>query len=483
MVVTWLLIISLQDPSYDGIWHLHVAWLIEKGELIPFEDFFEHHTPLLWDVLGLYFRLGGSESFFLVFGNAVVLFCGLCVVIGFYHIGRHHAKGHCEVHGNNSAQYENIPPGMLGTMFFILADGVAAHLFIPRPETLSTAFCVGSFYYWITTRNNASQSTLRLGLSGALFSLAVLASPRFLVLAGLFLLPTDTRYPWIDFNLRRMTVFVSSFSLTIVFYLFASPVTLDQFRFIFSFSSLLQRIGEGNQSASLFFVVGFVALLPLTLLGILLSRLELNSRIQILVCTSYVFLVLLVLYLASGQYVYAQSASPLFVLLGLLLVLVQNQLATAGIGRDILFATCIATWVLLFSIRLTIYTVVNSLDLPANLTIFDRLGDISTDLTAMPEGERVLLSPPEHLIFVQDASFYGLILVDSPERICVAARRYQSITLPPCDYVADIENNLPYYVTRQLDSLATGSRLARLKLLIKEKYVPYRGYYRRTYNQ
>src|SRR5437588_208072 len=45
----------LLEPGnpYDEAEHLHVAWLMAVRHLRPIHDFFEHHPPTLWHVLGL----------------------------------------------------------------------------------------------------------------------------------------------------------------------------------------------------------------------------------------------------------------------------------------------------------------------------------------------------------------------------------------------------------------------------------------------
>jgi len=55
----WLLKVRQFDP--DEFEHLHVAWLVSKGNL-PYVDFFEHHTPWFHFFLAPFFRFFDVES-------------------------------------------------------------------------------------------------------------------------------------------------------------------------------------------------------------------------------------------------------------------------------------------------------------------------------------------------------------------------------------------------------------------------------------
>jgi len=48
------------EPEHDEIEHFHAAWLMHQG-MHPYDDFFEHHEPLHWDLLRLYYTLFGEN--------------------------------------------------------------------------------------------------------------------------------------------------------------------------------------------------------------------------------------------------------------------------------------------------------------------------------------------------------------------------------------------------------------------------------------
>src|SRR3954469_3806245 len=72
-----------QGSPWDEGEHLHVAWMIAHLGLHPVHDFFEHHTPLLWYVLGLIFRAGSNGPEALYCPRLFVRACAAiwCVVL------------------------------------------------------------------------------------------------------------------------------------------------------------------------------------------------------------------------------------------------------------------------------------------------------------------------------------------------------------------------------------------------------------------
>ena len=84
LLLSWGLFLAVQSGSCDEIEHCHVAWLIGHEHQKPMRDFFQHHQPLLWDVLQLYFRLGADGPEVLYFGRAVVLICTGLSVLAFF---------------------------------------------------------------------------------------------------------------------------------------------------------------------------------------------------------------------------------------------------------------------------------------------------------------------------------------------------------------------------------------------------------------
>ncbi len=53
LLLAWVFFFRL---DHDGSGHLHLSWLVSQG-LIPYKDFWQHHSPFLWVVLAPFFRL------------------------------------------------------------------------------------------------------------------------------------------------------------------------------------------------------------------------------------------------------------------------------------------------------------------------------------------------------------------------------------------------------------------------------------------
>src|SRR5260370_16026979 len=105
--------------------HLHVAWLMVHLGLRPIHDFFEHHTPLLWHVLGLAYRAGVSGPEVLYFGRALTLACAALWVSALFALVRRWSGGR--------------RGGLFAFASFALTAVFAPDLLVARPETLAMA--------------------------------------------------------------------------------------------------------------------------------------------------------------------------------------------------------------------------------------------------------------------------------------------------------------------------------------------------------
>jgi hypothetical protein len=77
----------------DEFEHVHAAWCAFKG-MVPYRDFFEHHTPWYYYLLGPFFRFFAVDSsfesarHFLIFGRVVSLALTVVSVVVIIQIGR-----------------------------------------------------------------------------------------------------------------------------------------------------------------------------------------------------------------------------------------------------------------------------------------------------------------------------------------------------------------------------------------------------------
>src|SRR5438132_7438020 len=154
----------------DEAEHLHAAWLMAVRGLSPLHGFFEHHLPLLWYVLGLGFRAGmkGPESLYwarLLVLACAALWCG--ALLSFVRVwSREEARGD------------------VALASFAAVAVFAQDLVVVRPETLAFGLLGASLWIW-------SRRTGRFAAAfaaGVLFGGTLFASPRFALLAPMFLI-------------------------------------------------------------------------------------------------------------------------------------------------------------------------------------------------------------------------------------------------------------------------------------------------------
>src|SRR6185312_4662908 len=85
--ILWLAYLFIQAGSgFDESEHAHVAWLISRGKQ-PLADFFQHHQPLLWHLLALYYRAGFTGAGVLIWGRVLVVLSGVACILALLHLG------------------------------------------------------------------------------------------------------------------------------------------------------------------------------------------------------------------------------------------------------------------------------------------------------------------------------------------------------------------------------------------------------------
>lgn len=83
----WLLrTVAIDRDEFE---HLHAAWCLWRG-LIPYRDFFEHHTPLLWMMLAPLYRFypvdqspDAAVAFIFMARRIMMLIAGICLILTF----------------------------------------------------------------------------------------------------------------------------------------------------------------------------------------------------------------------------------------------------------------------------------------------------------------------------------------------------------------------------------------------------------------
>jgi len=174
----WFIFLFIQrgDPADEGE-HCHVAWLISRIKLTPLNDFFQHHQPLLWQLLRLYFDFNGHGPEVVYFGRSLVVLASLISLLCIIGISR-----------NLYSDKSVIGLPIISICIFSLACVAFPRLLVIRPESLSLCFYLLSIYLW-TKQLTAKNIRLFFDItSGIFFGLACFSSPRFLILAPTYLI-------------------------------------------------------------------------------------------------------------------------------------------------------------------------------------------------------------------------------------------------------------------------------------------------------
>jgi hypothetical protein len=157
--------------DYDEIYHAHATWLIARGER-PFHEFLGSHSPLLWYALAPLWRVlpDSPASLLPLRGIAAT---GTAVSIASMTLAW-------------SAVRPELPVGwlLLGIAAVAFSADVLDFGLEFRPDSWSTALLFLAFYLLLTRRPGGS--LLRVSTFGCLAGVAVLASPKFLLLPVLF---------------------------------------------------------------------------------------------------------------------------------------------------------------------------------------------------------------------------------------------------------------------------------------------------------
>ncbi|MCP4041071.1 MAG: glycosyltransferase family 39 protein [Gammaproteobacteria bacterium] len=456
-IPVWLLAIFLHPLHVDGAEHAHVAWLQATQGLEPMRDFFQHHTPLLWDLLRVYYLLGGEGIGVVYFGRGLVVLAGVLTVAGFWQLARQLRRGP-----------RTYPPGMLGVLFFIFTTVTLDALFVIRAESMGIPLLVWSLVLWSRPVQRRLSWDL---LGGTLVGLAAFASPRFVLLGGMFLfLNPDPARLWVT-DLRRYVVLATGALLAVAAYLFAKGMSVADFRFILEFSSLLQYLGEGsNFSRNLVFVVGVA--------GFVFWRLYQaggagHGRAWLL-DLGHLLVVMVANLVVVGSYPYHHAFAPTALLIALLLIRAEERLENQGPLRDLYYGVVLVIWVYTISMRQ--YSLAGSANLMQGIQAKRAV------LAAVPPGKSILALPPSHPIAMADASYYARPLTQESGRLCkVVAASPPEWQLPPCDYLADLKSRQPLLVTRRLKELVgPATTQEQLEAYVEEYYVQTPCYYVRA---
>lgn len=435
--VMWLLFLFFQRGQiFDESEHAHVAWLISQGKR-PINDFFQHHMPLLWSLLALYFRAGFTGAAVLIWGRILVLASGAISLAALWMLGR-------------PAEDSRRLISYLGPAAFIALTAFLPELFVIRPETIATVAFLLALVLW-----NAPGGSAQVVLAGALAGAAMYATPRFALLGGLFFL--------IGISTVRRWLSLAAGALCFVgVYTWLSGFEFEKVLFSLRFSSYLQFIGGQavGRRETTWFGLMLITCLPLFALLFAVPKAARYRSAAVMVYAVFVFLAC---NHTAGLFRYAQAYAPFIVAVSIAAAYVAARLELPGEPAT---ALALVFPAILLLPSLTFFR--------PSRPHFDFLASVRARnrLAAMvPAGGTVLLFTRDNPITVPDASYYGIPLNDGKDRLCRAVRGFHSrFKLPPCDLLKTLQDAKPYLTDSSIS--AATSNEPKAQQVIEENYSP-----------
>jgi hypothetical protein len=445
LVASWCLFLAVQwgDP-FDETEHAHVAWQMAVRGQRPIADFFQHHQPLLWDLLEPYYLLGGGPEG-LYFGRGLVVACAVVTALALRRLA------------GGSA-------GWLGLLPLLGASLALPSFWVLRPETLGTALFLAGIAAWVRRREDEAWWTWLAGdgAAGFLFAAALLATPRFLLLGGAFLLFRGrSPYPL----LLRLVAWGAGLFVFLDGYLFLRPYSLEDIAFNLDASRVIGGIGEGyfKESIAMLSLAGGCLALAVWIGG----RLDRPQRRRFLIRVGYGVLVLAASLLAAWPFLYAQNLFAPLVWLALMLADAEGRVAWLERSRPLRALTGLALAGCGACLLLTVVGIVTG------KTIMRRVQAKTALVRLLQPGDRVLLSTATHPISIDDLSYYGHPLVDSHDRLPAAVRELRKRwPLPPCDFLAEVRRERPAVIDGFLLTSLTPEQQEELQQILDAEYRP-----------
>lgn len=446
-------LVQLGEP-FDEAEHCHVAWLMGKLGLQPFRDFFQHHQRVLWDLLRPYFAFGGDGVEVLYFGRILVLLCATLCTLGLSLFAR------------RTAQQADLPspspPVNLGVFLIGTAAFCFPELFVIRPETVSAACVVLSVWCWsLKARSTFVPKEL---LAGALWGLAVYASPRYLLFGGAYLLLPYDDHKAFDLEWRRLLPLFLGAALATVLYSAVVGVSWSELSFNLVFSAKLQRIGTGSHR----WIWGIGPVFGAASLGlslVLAALLPASDRPKYGLMLGYSGVILVMAFVVSGHYQYTQNFFVPIIWLAVVWAWagVRIRWEWKGVVSGIFLCA--------LAMALVIAPGIGLRRLSEQGMLADNVAQRRAVLKMLGPDDRVLLRASLHPICALDLSYYGMPIVDSRNRLCQAVRSVEDDwDLPECDYLKDIAKQLPAVLDPVMFSVMPEWQAEQLAPIVRSVY-------------
>ncbi len=406
--VLWLVFLAAQPGNpWDEGEHAHVAWLIGHEGLTPLRDFFQHHTPVLWNLLALYYRAGLDGPWVVLFGRGLVVVCGAIVCFGL-------VRATEDLEGRKQ---------VLGPALFALLTLAIPELFIIRPETVAAALTSMSLYLW--SRRDAG--LLQQSSAGALYGIAVLASPRFLLCAPLIccVFPGDSMRAVLKSSLAA----IAAGSSAVALWLAASGFSLSDLVFCLRFSAHLQMVGRTDHGISPAVLSGVAITGICAGIGMLASAPG-TLRLRGLGIHASTALSFAISWVSAREFPYPQAFAAFFFSLAF---------GTSYSGAFFKPRPSVKRVFLLTSLAAAAFFSYRAVFRSPLFPLLPGLHARADLRSLVPAGEAVLMFSVTHPITVRDTSYYGAPLFDSRDRLCRALATYEGKKpAPPCDFLEDL---------------------------------------------
>ena len=439
---------------WDESEHAHCAWLIVRHAWVPGRDFFQHHFPLFWDILGLYFRAGGSGPEVLYFGRAIAL----ASLLGGWALLR------AAFPGNPNSKDRRWPTGTATLLLIVVIQLSVKSLLVARPESVALALYFLSVWAWCRLGSS------RGFVSGVALGLAICASPRLGLLAfGHLLLPgksADSRG-----HGRAFLHLCGASIVTFFAYAWISGYGLNYYSDALRFSAVAQQIGSGHpgdgaQISRLAFA--FFAAAGAIFLGMpAIQRRKWGAFSLFWLGLGAATL------LTAGKYHYSQAY---------ICILSWSLVMTAYFESRISPTSKISP---LGGVRRTLGRVIPAaLVLAAMAGLVEAIHRNLRDDSGLAHVVRcrkqlaqlfgpddtILATTGRHPIVVRDSSFYSVILIESNDRLGETLRAAGLRNPSQVDYASDIVSHRPVLVDDFIPFLAPPPQSQEISLILKTGY-------------
>ncbi len=173
----------VRDFDPDEFEHLHAAWCVARG-MVPYRDFFEHHTPWFYYFLAPFIQAFNADSNpdsviqFLFFSRTLMWLLTGGIIVLVYALGR---------------SWRDSMTGLVAAAFFMNTLLVVEKSLETRPDLFSTIFWLGCLWFALracqaTAAGDERTASQSWAWSGILWGAALMFSQKLLMAApGLLL--------------------------------------------------------------------------------------------------------------------------------------------------------------------------------------------------------------------------------------------------------------------------------------------------------